>query len=211
METHRNRHRLRAQVRDFRLDVQHPVLQAMSHFNRVSKRKLLHPGRLLEKVQSGHDPRGRPICFGLHQLPRCGRQKAVDRNGASNITELHVERVSLPVRIERLLIEPVRPRSKERNAAQRRPGLELFNRRVRQRAEGGKMRHDSSPRPLLFIVAAIGALALTAVSESLAQGRGSAQTWWVAKTKGGVYNPPMRPIWRKADLVRTHAGQNIWS
>ena len=73
------------------------------------------------------------------------------------------------------------------------------------------MRHDSSPRPLLFIVAAIGALALTAVSESLAQGRGSAQTWWVAKTKGGVYNPPMRPIWRKADLVRTHAGQNIWS
>src|SRR5436853_7792630 len=73
------------------------------------------------------------------------------------------------------------------------------------------MLNDSSARRLLFIVAAIGALALTAASESLAQGRGSAETWWVAKTRGGVYNPPMRPIRRKADLLRTHAGQNTWS
>jgi len=64
---------------------------------------------------------------------------------------------------------------------------------------------------LLLIGAAIGTLALTPVSESLAQGRGAAQTWWVAKTKGGVYPPPMRPIWRKAELLTMHAGQNTWS
>ena len=45
----------------------------------------------------------------------------------------------------------------------------------------------------------------------MAQGRGSAETWWVAKTRGGVYTPPMRPIWRKADLLRMYAGQNTWS
>src|SRR5882672_4131664 len=126
MEAYRDRHGLRAQVRDFRLHVQHAVLQAMSHFNRVSKRKLLHPGRLLEEFQSGRDPRGLPIFSGLQQLPRRSRKKAVDRNGASTITEVDVERVSLPVRIKRLLIETIRPRSKERNSAQRRPGLELF-------------------------------------------------------------------------------------
>jgi quercetin dioxygenase-like cupin family protein len=72
------------------------------------------------------------------------------------------------------------------------------------------MRHDSSARCLLLIVAAGVALALIPASESLAQ-RGPAETWWAAKTKGGVYNPPMRPIWRKADLLKTHAGQNTWS
>jgi quercetin dioxygenase-like cupin family protein len=69
-----------------------------------------------------------------------------------------------------------------------------------------------SGRRLVLIGAAVGALALMPVSDSLAQRRGGpAETWWVAKTKGGVYNPPMRPIWRKADLLRTHAGQNTWS
>lgn len=41
-------------------------------------------------------------------------------------------------------------------------------------------------------------------------GRGPAEFWTVAKTKGGVYKPPMRPIWRKADLLATHRGQNNW-
>jgi quercetin dioxygenase-like cupin family protein len=68
-----------------------------------------------------------------------------------------------------------------------------------------------SARRLLLIGAAVGALASMPVSESLAQGRGRAESWWVAKTTGGVYTPPMRPIWRKADLLRTHAGQNTWS
>src|SRR5687767_6798197 len=68
-----------------------------------------------------------------------------------------------------------------------------------------------STRSLLLIGAAIGALALMPVSEGIAQGRGPAETWWIAKTKGGVYNPPMRPIWRRADLLKTYAGQNTWS
>jgi mannose-6-phosphate isomerase-like protein (cupin superfamily) len=35
--------------------------------------------------------------------------------------------------------------------------------------------------------------------------------WWVSKTEGGVYKPPMRPLWKLADLKRMHAGQNNWS
>jgi mannose-6-phosphate isomerase-like protein (cupin superfamily) len=39
---------------------------------------------------------------------------------------------------------------------------------------------------------------------------GAAETWWVNKTRGGVYNPPMRPLWRRSDLKQMHAGQNNW-
>jgi mannose-6-phosphate isomerase-like protein (cupin superfamily) len=41
-------------------------------------------------------------------------------------------------------------------------------------------------------------------------GRGPAQTWWVNKTAGGVYKPPMRPLWKLSDLKQMHAGQNTW-
>jgi len=41
--------------------------------------------------------------------------------------------------------------------------------------------------------------------------RGPAETWTVPKTKGGVYPSPMRPIWKKADLLAMHRGQNNWS
>ena len=43
------------------------------------------------------------------------------------------------------------------------------------------------------------------------RGGGPAQTWFVEKTKGGVYPAPMRPIWKLADLKKMHAGQNNWS
>jgi mannose-6-phosphate isomerase-like protein (cupin superfamily) len=59
--------------------------------------------------------------------------------------------------------------------------------------------------------AAIGMLAFLPVSQSHSQGRAPAETWWVAKTKGGVYKPPMRPLWKLADLLKMHAGQNNWS
>ena len=42
-------------------------------------------------------------------------------------------------------------------------------------------------------------------------GRGPAQTWWVAKTKGGVYIPPNKPLTRLADLKAMHAGQTNWT
>ena len=41
-------------------------------------------------------------------------------------------------------------------------------------------------------------------------GRGGTETWWVEKTKGGVYNPPMRPLWKLSELEQMHAGQNNW-
>ena len=41
-------------------------------------------------------------------------------------------------------------------------------------------------------------------------GRGPLEQWWAAKTEGGVYNPPMRPLWKLSDLKRMHAGQNNW-
>jgi mannose-6-phosphate isomerase-like protein (cupin superfamily) len=34
--------------------------------------------------------------------------------------------------------------------------------------------------------------------------------WWINKTVGGVYAPPMRPLWKQAELLRMHAGQNNW-
>jgi mannose-6-phosphate isomerase-like protein (cupin superfamily) len=40
--------------------------------------------------------------------------------------------------------------------------------------------------------------------------QGGGQVWWVEKTKGGVYNPPMRPLWKLADLKAMHQGQNNW-
>jgi len=40
--------------------------------------------------------------------------------------------------------------------------------------------------------------------------RGPAQYWWANKTEGGVYNPPMRPLWKLSDLKKMHAGQNNW-
>ncbi len=42
-------------------------------------------------------------------------------------------------------------------------------------------------------------------------GRGLAQTWWVAKTKGGVYIPPNKPLTKLADLKAMHAGQTNWT
>jgi quercetin dioxygenase-like cupin family protein len=39
---------------------------------------------------------------------------------------------------------------------------------------------------------------------------GPAQYWWVNKTPGGVYKPPMRPLWKLSDLKKMHAGQNNW-
>ena len=41
-------------------------------------------------------------------------------------------------------------------------------------------------------------------------GRGAAQMWWVEKTQGGVYKPPMRPLWKLTELKTMHAGQNTW-
>ena len=60
---------------------------------------------------------------------------------------------------------------------------------------------------------AIGAFCWLPISQSYGQGgaRPPAETWWVAKSKGGVYKPPNRPIWKLADLLKTHAGQNNWS
>ncbi len=66
---------------------------------------------------------------------------------------------------------------------------------------------------------AIGALLAAGCLPVLAQdvqpgrggrGGGPAETWLVEKTKGGVYTPPMRPLWRLSDLKQAHAGQNNW-
>jgi len=41
-------------------------------------------------------------------------------------------------------------------------------------------------------------------------GGGAAETWWVNKTTGGVYNAPMRPLWKLSDLKQMHSGRNDW-
>jgi mannose-6-phosphate isomerase-like protein (cupin superfamily) len=42
-------------------------------------------------------------------------------------------------------------------------------------------------------------------------GRGAVETWWVNKTAGGAYKPPMRPLWKLSDLKQMHVGENTWS
>jgi mannose-6-phosphate isomerase-like protein (cupin superfamily) len=42
-------------------------------------------------------------------------------------------------------------------------------------------------------------------------GRGPAETWYIHKADKVVYTPPNRPIWRLADLLAMHRGQNNWS
>jgi mannose-6-phosphate isomerase-like protein (cupin superfamily) len=41
--------------------------------------------------------------------------------------------------------------------------------------------------------------------------QGGGQTWWINKTKGGVYPPPMRPLWKLSELKVKYAGKNNWS
>ena len=64
-------------------------------------------------------------------------------------------------------------------------------------------------KTLMIGLGLVGCLGLLQAQEG-ARG-GAAQTWWVHKTKGGVYPPPMRPLWKLADLKKMHAGQNNWS
>jgi hypothetical protein len=50
-----------------------------------------------------------------------------------------------------------------------------------------------------------------AASRGGGKGRGgSAQLWYVEKTTGGVYKPPMRPLWKLSDLKAMLAGQSSW-
>src|SRR5258705_4201447 len=66
---------------------------------------------------------------------------------------------------------------------------------------------------VIGVLVASGALsALVAQDAQPARGgRGGAnEMWWVSKTKGGVYNAPMRPLWKLSDLKQMHAGQNNW-
>src|SRR6516164_4779683 len=64
----------------------------------------------------------------------------------------------------------------------------------------------------LFAVACIAA-SLSFVASAQGRGQkkaGPAQNWWVNKTAGGVYKPPMRPLWKLFDLKQIHRGQNTW-
>lgn len=52
-------------------------------------------------------------------------------------------------------------------------------------------------------------LAVTCLVPLYSQGGG--QTWWINKTKGGVYQAPMRPLWKLSELKAKYAGKNNWS
>src|SRR3954471_21108881 len=66
--------------------------------------------------------------------------------------------------------------------------------------------------PAGIVMAAFVAVAglATIVLEGAQRSGGPPETWWVSKTKGGVYNPPMRPLWKLADLKQIHAGSANW-
>src|SRR5260221_14513596 len=63
-----------------------------------------------------------------------------------------------------------------------------------------------------ILTAACLAASLCSVASAQRGGRGGgpAQTWGGNKTAGGVYKPPMRPLWKLSDLKQMHTGQNTW-
>ncbi len=64
----------------------------------------------------------------------------------------------------------------------------------------------------LIVGSCMAALAQDAQQPSGGRGGGGApaQTWYVEKTTGGVYNPPMRPHWKLSELKQMHPGQSTW-
>ncbi len=58
---------------------------------------------------------------------------------------------------------------------------------------------------------ALGCIASGRAQAQAAAGQGSTEYWWVNKTAGGVYKPPMRPLWKLADLKQMHAGAHTWA
>src|SRR5689334_12177470 len=66
-------------------------------------------------------------------------------------------------------------------------------------------------KTLSLAAALLAATALVVPVLAQGGGRGAAEQWFVEKTKGGVYKAPMKPLWKKADLIAMHRGQNNWS
>src|SRR5215471_8928116 len=128
MESYGHRHWLCAEVGDLCMHLKNTILQAMRDFNGVSERELLHPHRLLEEFQTAGHPSGFPIGFDFNHLPLiCTRKKTVYRDSTAHVAKIHIERVSLAVRVERLFVQAVRPRAKKWNTAQCGSRLEFFD------------------------------------------------------------------------------------
>src|SRR5881397_2941116 len=67
-------------------------------------------------------------------------------------------------------------------------------------------------RPAAMVFGALVALSAlpTLLAQNAAPPAGAPEMWWVNKTTGGVYNPPMRPLWKLSDLKQMHAGRSNW-
>src|SRR3954470_2836896 len=90
----------------------------MSHLDDVCKRELPHPQRCPEKLQAARHRGLLLVGAQVHDLPPLGaRQQTVNRHGAANIADLHIKGKPATVRVERRLVETVRPRRKKRDPA----------------------------------------------------------------------------------------------
>jgi len=69
MKTHRDGHGFCTHVCNFCDDLEHAILQAVSHLDGVSEWKLLHPHRLFEEIESARHPCGLRVGFDLNYLP----------------------------------------------------------------------------------------------------------------------------------------------
>jgi len=68
-----------------------------------------------------------------------------------------------------------------------------------------------TPAAIVFgALVALSGLPTLAAQNAQPAGGGATEMWWVNKTKGGVYNPPMRPLWKLSDLKQMHAGRSNW-
>ena len=127
MEPDRHRHRLGAEILDAEPDLERATFQPVGHLEHVRERKLRHPGGLPVELESARHPRRRVVGLGVDDLPVRGEgEEPVNRPRPAHVPEIHVEGVTFPVGVERLLVEPIGPRTEERNAAQPGRGSKLL-------------------------------------------------------------------------------------
>src|SRR3982751_1783019 len=86
----------------------------MCHLDDVCERELPHPQRCPEELQATRHRGLLLVGAQVHNLPLLGaHQQTVNRDGAAHIADLHIKGKPATVRVERRLVETVRPRRKK--------------------------------------------------------------------------------------------------
>jgi hypothetical protein len=124
---HRDRHRLHPHVLDRRFDLQLAVRQPVRHSQVVREGELRHQLRMPPELDPARHVRRRLL---RHPPQRREVQQPVDRQPvavAPQVAEIRIQPVALAIHEVFVAVDAIRPRSEERDAAQRRRRLERLD------------------------------------------------------------------------------------